>query len=185
MTLKTSQALQRSSVTLLFSALMGAASGGCASEDSVGQSKPSPLLDVNGTYSVSAVYGENGCKFEGWPTGNTLLNIPVSVQQAGTDLTVDVDSGGIVGGVLSLIHGSNRYVGTLMGSSATVKIFGTLPQASGNCSFTFNNVLASKFSGDFMTGRLSFTPAVTSNPDCATVACESVMSVNGSRPPRL
>ncbi len=152
----------------------------CSSEGSVG-SQPS-LPNVTGEYSVSAVYGENGCAFTDWPTGNALQNVPFTVTQTGAELTAEL--GGIVGGVVALIHGSNKYTGTLKGNSATLTIFGTVPQSKGNCTYTFNNVVVATFSGDFVTGRLSFTPAVTGNPDCAAVACESVMSVNGARPPR-
>jgi len=153
----------------------------CSSDGSVGLRDSGELADVTGTYTVSGTYGENGCQFEDWPQDDSVMNISFVVEQDGAELTGRVE--GITGGILALIHGSNEYAGTLQGKHGSLVIFGTRSLSEGNCTFTYNNYIEVDFNGDFISGQLAFTAAVTDNPDCDTVACSSLMSINGTRPP--
>lgn len=145
------------------------------------QPKPEPLAEVSGTYTITLRYGENGCLLDGWTEGSDVVGIPLTMRQDGDLVSGTVE--GITGGILTLIHGSSIYNGTIEGNQADMVIYGQRAESSGNCSFSLNNRVSARFDGDFIEGTLRFVKEGNDNPDCAKVECASLIDFTGSRPP--
>jgi hypothetical protein len=134
-----------------------------------------------GSYTLALTYGQNGCSFQDWQEGDTVQNVPLVIEQDGEAITGRIE--GFPGIALGLIHGTNEYVGSIDGDRIVMRIEGTVPQAAGNCTFTWNNEVTATVDGDFLTGKSVFTPAKSDNSDCSAIECTSEMSFNGTRPP--
>jgi len=142
---------------------------------------PPPPADVTGTYTITLRYGENGCVLGEWTEGAEAVGIPLTMRQDEELVSGTVE--GITGGILTLIHGSNIYQGTIDGNQADMVIYGQRAESSGNCSYSLNNRVNAKFDGDFVQGTLRFVKEGNDNPDCAEVECSSLIDFTGSRPP--
>jgi hypothetical protein len=124
---------------------------------------------------------ENGCVLGEWTEGAEAVGIPLTMRQDEELVSGTVE--GITGGILTLIHGSNIYQGTIDGNQADMVIYGQRAESSGNCSYSLNNRVNAKFDGDFVQGTLRFVKEGNDNPDCAEVECSSLIDFTGSRPP--
>ena len=46
-----------------------------------------------------------------------------------------------------------------------------------------NAAISGQISGDAISGTISYAPAASDNPDCASLQCTSTQNFNGTRPP--
>lgn len=137
-------------------------------------------VNFNGDYSVTVTNGANGCDFDDWVEGASNANIPLKIAHDGAELTATVE--GIPGALLGLLHGSNQFTGKATGKRLEMWIDGTIPTTAGNCTFTWSNDATASLDGDYLDGRLVYSPAHNDNPDCAAVTCETEQLFNGTRP---
>ncbi len=139
--------------------------------------------DVEGTYTMAVTNRDNGCNFANWTPGTSSAGITVAITQEGEDVAATIQ--GATGGFLALWLGSNVYTGTIDGDELDLDLFGSRPQTSGNCAFTYNSAIHATADGDTMTGRIDYTAAGNGNPDCASIdGCVSYQDFNGTRPPQ-
>jgi hypothetical protein len=139
--------------------------------------------DVSGSYTIAITNRDNGCMLGNWNVGDMTSGIPVVITQDGDNVTADVMGLAAIG--LDAALASHAFTGTVDGNDLDMKIVGTRPQQSGNCTFTYNANLRGSISGDALTGRVDYTAATNGNSDCAPLdGCKSSQDFNGTRPPR-
>lgn len=139
--------------------------------------------DVAGDYTIALTNRDNGCDFANWTVGETASNIPVLITQDGSNVTATVNGG--AGIVLDLVLGARAYTGGVDGDDLFLELFGTRPQQSGDCTFTYNSVIDASIAGDVLTGRIEYRAATNDNPGCAAIeGCLSFQDFNGTRPPQ-
>lgn len=159
---------------LLISSLIAmAASSACSDEPA----------DISGNYSANLTSRDNGCNLANWQPGAMVSQVPVVITQTGADASAEV--GGLAGVALELALASRVFIGEVDGDSFRLKITGTRPQTSGNCTFTYDATMSGSLSGDSLSGRVSYTTATNGNSDCAALRdCVSFQDFAASRPPR-
>lgn len=138
--------------------------------------------DVAGSYTIALTNKDNGCKLSNWTVGNQTTGVPVTITQAGSDLTVTVT--GIAALALGGLLGTAEFTGD---DSIDVKALGTVSKTSGNCTWTFNGEITASLAGDALSGRIDYRAADNGNPDCTTMmihGCDSYQDFNGTRPPK-
>ncbi len=139
--------------------------------------------DLSGNYSANLTSRDNGCNLANWQPGAMVSQVPVVITQTGADASAEV--GGLAGVALELALASRVFIGEVDGSSFRLKIIGTRPQTSGNCTFTYDATMTGSLSGDSLSGRVSYTTATNGNSDCAALRdCVSFQDFAASRPPR-
>jgi hypothetical protein len=139
--------------------------------------------DLAGEYSASITLRDNGCNLAGWQVGSTSSAIPVSITQSGDTASASV--GGLAALALELTLGGAIFTGSVSSNDFELRVVGTQPQTTGNCTFTYDGELSGTLSGDSISGKLSFTTATNNNSDCAPIkTCVSFQDFAASRPPR-
>lgn len=139
--------------------------------------------DIAGEYTASLTLRDNGCQLANWEPGNTASQIPISITQEGSSASADV--GGLARLALDLALAGHVFTGAVDGDHFTLKIIGTRPQTSGNCTFTYDATMTGAIDGDAISGRVSYTTATNNNSDCAALrSCVSYQDYSASRPPR-
>src|SRR5262245_15416029 len=88
----------------------------------VGCGDSSPARDLAGDYAVTITEGTNACMVPSWMEGKSFMDIPVTVTQTSSVVTVSV--GGVPGGLLTLEVGSATFSGTVSGSDLNLAING-------------------------------------------------------------
>jgi hypothetical protein len=138
--------------------------------------------DVAGNYTVSVTNAANGCNLASWTEGNSATNIPVTITQDGDTAVATIE--GLTGTYVMAALGSRSFTGQVSGSDLDLELVGTNPLTMGNCTYTYNALLAGTIDGDVITGTITYTAATNDQPDCAGIeGCESVQNMNGTRPP--
>lgn len=140
-------------------------------------------VDLSGTYSANLTARDNGCNLANWQVGAMVSQVPLVITQTEAEARAEV--GGLAGVALELALAARVFVGTVDGSSFRLKIIGTRPQTSGNCTFTYDATMTGRLSGDSLSGRVTYTTATNGNSDCAPLKdCASFQDFAASRPPR-
>jgi hypothetical protein len=138
--------------------------------------------NVEGTYSIALTNRDNGCDFANWTEGETSANIPVVIDQVGTEVDATVE--GLTGTFLDLAFGGHVYEGSIDGDDLLLELIGSNAQQMGNCAFTYNSTIDATLSTDTLTGRIEYTSVTNGNPDCVPLdGCVSFQDFNGTRPP--
>ena len=149
---------------------------GCSSDGSF-----TAAANLNGNYTVSVTNADNGCNLDNWETGKSTSDIPFLIEQNGT--TVNGTLQGVAAIALGLSIGTNKFQGTSTGSDFQITAYGTIPRTQNQCTFTLNAAISGGISGDAISGTISYAPAASDNPDCASLQCTSTQNFNGTRPP--
>jgi len=136
---------------------------------------------VAGSYTVSVTNRESTCQMGDWMEGNMATGIPLEVTQSGSELHATI--GGLAGAYVALVQGNAEFEGTVDGNKIALTNYGTRSVTQGNCTFTYNAIIAGTLNGDAISGTITYSPATNSNPDCADVECSAVQEFSGSRPP--
>jgi hypothetical protein len=133
-----------------------------------------------GSYSTTMTLGPNGCMFESWTEGNVSEDVPLTVTQ--TDTTVTVVVGGLIGGFLSLALGTNQLSGTVDGNTVHLSFVGTnvVTNQTTMCTYRMTATGDAFLQGDLIDGDLDFTATMPSCPELE--GCHSYVSVTGLRP---
>jgi hypothetical protein len=152
-----------------------------------GNSSTTTLTSANvaGSYTVDVTNGNNGCNIAGWTDNAMSMNIGVTVAQNGTQLTVTVGGGGLVGALLTAVLGTDTFSGPLVGESSTLTATGTVQGTQGSCTFTTNATIQASFNGDTMQGTVTYerVPVGASSGCTALQGCMSIQNFSGVRPP--
>ena len=139
--------------------------------------------DVEGEYSMQITNRENGCEFDDWEEDATTQNVPITVEQDGSEVTAYID--GLVGGFVELVLGSRAFEGAVSGDTISLDLYGTRSLSEGNCTYTINATVTGTLSGNSLSGFIDYSPASNDNPDCESIeGCVSTQEFSGSRPPR-
>lgn len=139
--------------------------------------------DVAGTYTVAVTNGDNGCMLTGWTVGDSSSGIGFTIEQSGGNVNGTVT--GVTGGVLTLLFGSNRFTGSVVGSGVQMSLQGTRAASAGACAFTGVAEIDGALSGDALQGTITYRYSTNNVPDCGyRTTCRSRQSFAGSRPPR-
>ena len=162
-------------VTLATSALL---SVGCSSDAAFQAAAPS---NVAGSYTLTLTNGDNGCMLEKWTTGASNSGIPFLATQSGSDLNGELQ--GVAALSLALFIGTNKFTGSVSADHFDMTAYGTIARQQGTCTFNMNARVVGTIAGDAISGTISYSPATTTNPGCASVQCTSTQSFNGTRPP--
>jgi hypothetical protein len=136
--------------------------------------------DVAGNYQAGITNRADGCGI-GWNVDESST-ASFTVTQSGSDVTLVVNplAGVFVAGLL----GTNMFTGGVDGSDISVKVTGTAPKTSGNCSYTYNGKVIATQDGDDMKGRVEYRAATNGDADCASRKnCLSTQEFNATRPP--
>ena len=75
------------------------------------------------------------------------------------------------------------FEGEIHGDQFSMTDYGSKVTQSGNCTYTVNAVIAGTVSGNSIEGTVTYTPAITDNPDCEALKCQAEQAYSGSRPP--
>ena len=152
--------------------VLAAILGGCGSDP----------VDAEGMWTVSVTNREDNCNI-GWEVGKQSTGVGVNITQNGEAVIIDIT--GIGGGVLSAFLGGDEvFSGTVDGETVLATRQGTRPNTMGNCTYTYNAIIAADINGDTMMGFLSYKPATNGNSDCAAIECENIQDFSGNRPPQ-
>ncbi len=160
----------------------GSGAGGVAQAGAGGAA----ALDVAGEYSVTTTNGASTCAMPSWKEGEVNKDIPISITQAGADLT------GVVGGWAGLgqkllLGNSAPLVGAVSGDAFTMKAVGDVKKDK-TCESFWTATATGTSSGDTISGKYVFSRAITKDtPDCAAamvVACAESFTFAGVRPPK-
>ncbi len=157
---------------------VSALTGACGGSDDDDDETP---VDVSGAYSVAVTNRANGCEFMNWTEGDMSTNIPLTIEQNGSDVTGTIDGAPAL--VLAFVTGNNEFTGTVSGTDFTMTSYGTINHVEGNCSFTWNVTISGSLSGNALAGTVTYAPATNDNPDCSAIQCTSLQEFSGSRPP--
>lgn len=135
-----------------------------------------------GTYSVTVVDGANNCNMNNWTQGNSTANIPVQITQDNTLAQVTIQ--GLVGGLLSLLIGTNVFSGSVSGNTFTATPhLGTNKQTQQSCVYTYNTTLSSTIdANNNLSGTISYTPQTNNDPTCGALqTCVNQQTFTGAR----
>jgi hypothetical protein len=139
-----------------------------------------PPADVAGEYTVSLVSAENDCANVDWKAGNTTTGVMFTIKQNGTKLTAE--TGGDAAVYFVLLTGSNQFAGDIHGNAFTLIDHGPTVSQSGSCTYTLDAIVEGTIDGDTITGTLTYSPVLSSDPECAQYACAAVQDYTGVRP---
>jgi hypothetical protein len=157
----------------------GGSSGSSGSGGAGGGEEPE---DVAGDYLVSLTNGANTCPGDGtWVEGNQTTGIPFTIQQDGTRIWAVAD--GVAAVLFLLITGEVTFEGEIHGDRFSMTDYGSKVTQSGNCTYTVNAVIEGTVTGNTIEGTVTYTPAITDNPDCEALKCQAQQAYSGSRPP--
>jgi hypothetical protein len=162
----------------------GVGSVGCALSGLLGCSSDSGFKaapELAGSYTVSVTNGDNGCMIENWVAGKSTTDIPFSIEQQGTNLTGTLT--GLAGLALSLSIGTNKFVGVASGDAFDITAYGSVERTQDACMYELNAEIQGAISGDAISGTISYAPATSNDPACASSRCSSIQNFNGTRPP--
>ncbi|CAN5627176.1 hypothetical protein BH11MYX1_BH11MYX1_16030 [soil metagenome] len=138
---------------------------------------------VAGNYTVGVTNRTNGCNFASWTEGAMNSGIPVAITQAGSTASANIT--GVTGGYFDLVFGTSVFTGTVDGDALDLKLMGTKPQTTGNCTYTYDGEIVGTATGDTLTGKINYTAATNNHTDCATIeGCVTYQDFSGSRPPQ-
>jgi hypothetical protein len=154
--------------------LLGAA--GCSSDSSF---KASP--DIGGSYTVSVTDADNGCMIDSWVAGKSTSDIPFVIEQQSTNVTGSLQ--GLAGLALAVSIGTAMFQGTTTSDDFDMTAYGTTAHTQGSCMFKLNAEIKGSISGDLISGTITYAPATTNDPACASIQCTSTQTFNGTRPP--
>jgi hypothetical protein len=149
---------------------------GCSSDSSF-QASP----NVAGSYTVSVTNADNGCSLDNWEPGKSTSDIPFVIEQQGKNLNGTLQ--GLAGVALGLSIGTNNFDGTASGDDFDLTAHGTSMHAQGTCMFELNAEINGSISGDLISGTITYAPATSNDPACASLQCASTQNFNGTRPP--
>jgi hypothetical protein len=139
-------------------------------------------VHVAGDYTLALTDRDNGCHLSSWTVGQQTTGIPMTITQSMEQVTANV--GGIAQVALDLGLGDHVFTGTVSSSSLDANITGTVPQQTGNCTYTYNAEIYGTLSGNALAGFVHYTAATNENHDCTAVEnCVSTQEFSGSRPP--
>ena len=157
--------------------------GVCAAFLIVSSSACGSPANVAGSYAVNLTNKDNGCQFANWTVGAMTSNVPITITQAGGEVTANVT--GVAGTYLTVVLGSASFTGTIDGSSLSLKLFGTRSATKENCAYTINASLDAASSGDLIEGKINYESATNGSPDCGALqGCVTSQAFNGTRPPQ-
>jgi hypothetical protein len=140
---------------------------------------------VGGNYTVGVTNRDNGCMLANWTVGQMSSGIGVDITQSGSNATATITGATAI--LLDLSLGSHAFTGTVDGDTLDLKLLGTRPQTSGNCTWTLDGEIIATSTGELLTGRIDYTAATNGHPDCTTMGlegCVTYQDFNGSRPPQ-
>lgn len=149
---------------------------GCGGDSSF---QASPV--VAGSYTVSVTNADNGCMLQNWEVGNSTSNIPFTIEQQGKNLNGTLE--GLAGLALFAAIGTNKFDGSASGDDFDVTAYGTTMQTKGSCMYELNAEIQGRISGDAISGTITYAPAISNDPACASLQCSSTQNFNGTRPP--
>jgi len=149
---------------------------GCSSDSSF---KAAP--DLAGSYTVSVTNGDNGCMIEKWEVGKSTTDIPFLIEQQGTSLTGTLT--GLAGLALGLSIGTNKFVGSANDDDFDITAYGSVKHTQDACMYELNAQIQGAISGDAISGTITYAPATSNDPACASLQCSSTQNFNGTRPP--
>ncbi len=149
---------------------------GCSSDGSF-----TATANLNGNYTVSVTDADNGCSIDSWQVGKSASDIPFMIEQDGMSVNGTLQGAAAI--ALALSIGTNKFQGTGTGTTFQMTAYGTIPRTQNNCTFTLNSTIDGKISDDAISGTISYAPAASDNPDCASLQCTSTQNFNGTRPP--
>ena len=140
-------------------------------------------VDAEGTYSINVTNKTNGCNFQNWMENESAPNIPVVINQEGSDVNADVMGGTRVW--LDLVFGAHIFNGKVDGDELDLDLVGTNSTTMGNCTLTVDAQLLATLDGDLLAGRINYRWNGNGNTDCAPYdGCLSFQEMNGARPPQ-
>jgi hypothetical protein len=140
------------------------------------------LINATGSFTIAITNGQNGCNLQNWQVGSMASGIPLAVTQNGTAVTATVN--GLTGTYMSLVLGSNSFIGSVSGNELDMKLVGTRPGNTGGCAYTINAEVSATLNGDILQGQIAYVPQTNHSPDCGVLnSCQSVQALNGTRPP--
>ena len=138
--------------------------------------------DIEGSYTIAITKRDNGCNFANWTVGQSDTNIGITIAQEDDNASATLE--GVAGVFVTLWLGSNVYSGDVDGDDFDLVLFGSRPQTSGNCVFTYNSTIRGTANGDVVSGTVDYTAAGNGNPDCVAIeGCRTYQDFNGTRPP--
>jgi hypothetical protein len=140
-------------------------------------------VDAQGNYTVAVTNRDNGCNFQNWVVGKQSTGISVVITQQNANATADVQGLAVIG--LDALLGGHTFTGKVNGNELDLSLQGTNATTTGNCTYTYNGMIAATLSGDTLTGRISYSAATNGNSDCASIqGCVTFQDFNGTRPPQ-
>jgi hypothetical protein len=149
---------------------------GCSSDSSF-QASP----NVAGSYTVSVTDADNGCSLDNWDAGKSTSDIPFTIDQQAANLNGTLQ--GLAGVALNLAIGTNMFDGTATGDDFDLTAYGKIMHTQGTCMFELNAEIRGSISGDLISGTITYAPATSNDPACASLQCTSTQNFNGTRPP--
>ncbi len=147
-----------------------------------GSSFQAATANISGNYSVTLTDQADGCMFGGnWMPGASAQNVPVDIQQQGTNATATVR--GVAALLLDVVLGSAMFSqGSVQGQSFTLTDIGSTPIKQGTCEYTIKATLAGSIDGDAIQGTLTYSETTNGSPDCTYHStCTSVQTFAGVR----
>jgi hypothetical protein len=151
-----------------------AALAGCGSDEPV---------DVAGEYSVAVTNQENQCQTDNWTEGASASDIPVTVAQNASAVTVTI--GGPAAVTIAIVLGDNDFTGSVSGNSIEAELE-NLDQTLqvGTCDYHWMGSIHATLDGDFLEGEIGYFPVTDGVDDCGVLNdCVNVQAFNGTRPP--
>ena len=138
--------------------------------------------NVAGTYTVDITDEANGCAFDNFTQGQSASDIPVTISQDNSSLTVTVM--GVAGVTLDAGLGAAAFTGTVDGDSFNATLVGNQTFGSDGCVYTLNATIEGSLSGDAVSGSIDYTSETTTGSACGTITdCETTQDYSGTRPP--
>ena len=137
--------------------------------------------NVAGNYTVAITNKDNGCSIGNWMVGAQPM-ATATVMQDGSKVKLTVN--GFAGVAVSGLLGTSQFDGEVSGNDISLEVIGTVPNATGNCTYTYNSTLDATQDGDVMTGRVHYRAATNGGTDCGSrTGCVSFQDFNATRPP--
>jgi hypothetical protein len=138
--------------------------------------------NVAGSYTVDITDEANGCGFADFDQGSSASDIPVSITQSSSSVTITVM--GLAAITLDTGLGTAVFAGTVSGDTFNATIVGDKTFGSGGCAYTLNAAIEGSLDGDAISGTIDYTSLTNSSSACGSITgCETTQDYSGTRPP--
>ena len=148
---------------------------------SCGSSDGGSSVDFTGTFSGTSTNGASTCPGS-WNMGQ-MGEGAVNLVQSGDDVQLQAQGG--TAAIFAVVFGTAGFSGKASGSHLDAVVVGSIPNMTGDCSYTWKGAISANLTGDVLKGTLTYSPNITGGTECETqkvTGCTRLTDFSFTRP---